>query len=114
MLPGPPGSFVPNRDWFSFLQRADAVWDDTIGCPITTSNHVSGPIAGYFNRMILKKRSPVRANGDFSGCFARAVRVMSTKGIFLSIPTPLFAVFVAFVGRNKNGGARTFLAFQAF
>jgi len=42
MLPGACGLGVADEDGFPFGEGADAIWDDTVLCPIATTDDIAG------------------------------------------------------------------------
>src|ERR1700685_2237045 len=99
---------MANTDRFSFLQRENAIGRDAVGRPVAAADDVSSADAGDFHRVILKKRTAIGTDGDFSRRLAGAVRVVAAKTIFFAITAMVLAIFVTLVRGDENRCTRIF------
>ena len=74
--------------------------------PISAANDIAGAATGDLDRMILEKGITIGADDQLRRGFAGAVRIVSAQVVLLAVAVMPFAVFVAFVRRDENGGAR--------
>ena len=106
MLPGTGGVGVAHADGLAGLQGADAVGHDAIERPVPAADDVARAGAGDFDGMPGEERAAVGGDGQLRHPFAGAVGIEAAHRVFFPVAVHPFAVFVALVGGDENGGAR--------
>ena len=96
---------VADGDGSGAHESSDAIGDEAILCPIATADDVAGAGAGDFNGAVFEKGSAIGVDDEFSSGFAGAVGVVAAEGIVFAVGVEPFAVFVAFIGGDEDGGA---------
>jgi hypothetical protein len=103
MLPWPGGNLIPDRNYFVLPKGPDAIWDDTIGGPITSPDDITGTSRSQFDWLIQsKKRRAVGPDDDLGCAFAGTVGVMAAHGVLFPISVKPFAIPIAFIGSHRH------------
>src|SRR5665647_1082039 len=107
MLPRARGLRAANFNRLTFAPGADAIGNDAVQSPVTTTDDVSGTGGAKSNlaAFFLEKGMKIAFENDFGSTFGAAVYIPATHRVgFLVAPYP-FDIVVTFVAGDHNGSA---------
>ena len=108
MLPGANGLGTSDFNRSAGLQGPDAIGDDAILGPVTTTNHITCPTAGNGNMVgfavVLRvEETPAPGtDGNLGSPLGRAIGIIAAHGFVFTIAPDLFTVLVALIGGNHD------------
>lgn len=107
MLPWPHGGGVTQLQWGADLNGTHQIWDESVGCPVATADHIASTSGSHLTTLRAKKGLTIGKGDQFRAGLAAPVGVHAAKPILFRKRPCCWLRRIAFVCGDIDRRPRT-------